>query len=220
MLYQQTAAYIRDYIHQQIRDGILNLVVKIATFVLEWTITLAVGYEVQKITSDEKKDVWTYVEFCGILAVCVLIWLIKCCCVNKFCINCCINCFNKNRNQPDIEAGRDENGERMGLAASILEKIHMILNRLVIGAVGFEIRKQVFKFKPLTTWDYVEISLIASFCVWIISIKYCILKCYCLRCCCPCCFKNQNEIETIEIRANNTQGEATATDGAETIQSA
>lgn len=204
----QTTAYIRNYIEQAVRNGVLNLIVRILTFILEWTVTLAVGYEVQKITSDIEKDIWTYVEFFSVLTLCVWIWIIKCCCVNKFCINCCINCINKNQNQ-NVEAENNEDGENVGIWQSILGKMHMILNRLAIGAIGFEVRKQLFKMKPLTTWDYVEISLIALFCVWILSIKYCILKCYCLKCFCPCCFKPTNSNETIQMQNGNTQGEST-----------
>lgn len=220
----QTEAYIRSYIEENIRNDVMNFAIKIATFVLEWTITLAVGYEVQKITSDEKKDIWTFAEFFGVLALCVCIWIIKCCCLNKFCINCCINCFSKKRNQEDIEMGDDdaEGEEKMSIFATVLGKIHMILNRLAIGAIGFELRKQLFNFKPLTNWDYIEISLIGLFCLWILTIKYCILKCYCLKCCCPCCFNNEEEIERIEVKTvqNQAKFESMSAEEAETVPNA
>lgn len=220
---QQTTAYIRSYIENSIqdavRDGVLDLVVRILTFVLEWTVTFALGYEVQKITSAENRDIWTFVEFFSVFTVCVCIWIIKCCCVNEFCINCCLKCMKKNRPAPTVEPEPEpEQGERVGIMKSILGKMHMVLNRLAIGAIGFEVKKQLSKLQPLTTWDYVEISLIALFCIWILSIKYCILKCYLLKYCCPCCFKKQVEAERIEIAALQTQGEAANTQNGNSVQ--
>lgn len=187
----QTQLYIRAYVEAKVKDGVWKFALRTVARVLDWLITLAVGYEVSKITSNDKpRDIWTFVEFFAVVALCILVWLMKCCCLNKFCITCCINCVVKREGQ-DEEIGQNvnenEGGEKMGPIESVLEKIHMVLNRLAIGAIGFELRKQLFKFKPLTTWDYVEISIIALFCLWILTIKYCILKCHCLKICCCCC---------------------------------
>lgn len=203
----RTKEYIRNYFEQNIKNDATNFAIKTAARILDWTITLAVGYEVSKITSDEKKDRWTYIEFFGVLTLCVWIWIMKCCCLNKFCINCCINCVNKRRNRnEDMEmrsGGGDDNAEqtpKIGIWANILQKLHIVLNRLAIGAIGYELRKQIFKFKPLGTWDYVEISIIALFCLWILTIKYCILECHFLKCCCSCCFKEKNnDQERVEV---------------------
>lgn len=204
----QTQAYIRNYVQESVKNGIMNFVIRTVARALELIVTLAVGYEVSKITSDEKKDVWSYVEFFAVLTLCMCIWVVKCCCVNKFCVNCCIKCFNRYRNRDEnIElenANDDENepAEKLGPLETVLQKLHMILNRLAIGAIGFEIRKQLFKFKPLTTWDYVEISAIALFCIWILTVKYCVLKCHCLKLCCcfrcvkGCCLKKHESVET------------------------
>lgn len=195
----QTETYLRNYIRTNVENGVWKFSLKIATNVLDWLITLAVGYEVEKITSDERKNVWTFVEFFGIVMLCIWIWIIKCCCLNRFCITCCINCV-RGKQQEDMENGQEsEATEKVGIVKNILSKMHMVLNRLAIGAIGFEVRKQLFKFKPLTTWDYVEISIVILFCIWILSIKYCILKCHCLICCCwcikGCCFRKEEEVE-------------------------
>lgn len=182
----QTQEYIRNYIRENVKNGIMNLIIRIVTNVLDWILTVTVGYEVNKITSEEKRDIWLYAEFFGVLTLCVWVWIMKCCCLNKFCINCCIKCATRRRRaEQNIEASGDENetGEKKGMFETVLEKLHMMLNRLAIGAIGFEIRKQISKFKPLTTWDYIEISLIILFCIWILTIKYCCLKCHCLKCC-------------------------------------
>lgn len=204
---QQTQQYIRNYIEQTIKNDATNFAIKTVARALDWTITMAVGYEVGKITSDEAKDKWTYIEFAGVIALCACIWIIKCCCLNKFCINCCLNCFNKRQQNEDIEIGNEqnavnaENTPKIGIWANILQKMHMILNRLAVGAIGYEVRKQLFKFKPLGTWDYVEISIIGLFCLWILTIKYCILKCHFLKCCCPCCFKKTSRrAQRIEVQ--------------------
>lgn len=209
----QTQAYLRNYIQTNVENGVWKFSLRIATNCLDWIITLATGYEVSKVTSDEKKDIWTFVEFFIVSTLCVFVWIVKCCCLNRFCITCCIKCCMKcaQRNQPeeipmrnrDTDEAEAEASEDVGTMKSILNKLHMILNRLAIGAIGFELRKQLFNFKPLTTWDYIEISAIVLFCIWILSIKYCILKCHCLKCCycCVrfvCCKKHQGTGTTID----------------------
>lgn len=213
----KTQLYIRAYVEDKVRDGVWKFALRTLARVLDWMITLAVGYEVNRITSnDEPRDIWTFVEFFVVVALCVLVWVMKCCCLNKFCITCCINCVVK-RNGQDEEIGQHvneiEEGKKMSAIESVLEKVHMILNRLVIGAVGFELRKQLFKMKALTTWDYVEISIIALFCLWVLTIKYCILKCHCLKFCCCCCRLTKCSTEKVEnIQMRCMQNEAADAD--------
>lgn len=213
----KTQLYIRAYVEDKVRDGVWKFALRTVAKVLDWLITLAVGYEVNKITSDdEPRDIWTFVEFFVVVALCVLIWVMKCCCLNKFCITCCINCMVKRGGQ-DEEIGQNENeiegGKKLSPFESVLAKVHMILNRLVVGAVGFELRKQLFKMKALTLWDYVEISIIALFCLWVLMIKYCILKCHCLTFCCCCCRLNGRLAEKGEdIAMQCTQNEAVDAD--------
>lgn len=199
--------YIRNHIEQTIKNGATNFAIKTAVRVFDGIITLAVGYEVGKITSDDVKDVWTYVEFVVVLSLCACMWIVKCCCLNKFCINCFINCIGKKRNRREDIRMENENNARntpeIGIWEKILQTLHMILNRLAIGAIGYELKKQLtkqFQHKQFGTWDYIEITAITIFCLIIFTIKYCILKCYFLKCCCSCCFKkNRTETECIEI---------------------
>lgn len=192
----QTQAYLRNYIQSNIENGAWKFGLRIATHVFDWTLTFASGYELEKFKSTEKKDIWTYAELFGIFTLISWIWIIKFCCLNRFCITCCVKCCvrcsqrgrqeemqMRNRDEDD-----DESTESVGIVKRVLNILHMILNRLGIGAVGFEAKRHVFTFKPFKpTWKtWLEMSLVGIFCIWILSIKYCILKCYCLKCCCPC----------------------------------
>lgn len=224
MPHHQTQSYLRDYVQNAVKKDGMKLGIMIAGRVIDWLLTLAVGFETSKITSDESKDIWAYVEFFVVLTLCVCVWMMKCCCLNQFCINCglncCMKCFGKQRNDADDANDEADPAEQLTLMQSILQKLHMVLNRLAIGAIGFEVRKQVFKMKPLTTWDYVEISLILLFTLWILTIKYCILKCHCLKICrwCTksCCMKktesnrtpvtqNRSEFIRLEVKIESNQ---------------
>lgn len=215
----QTQAYLRNYIQTNIENGIWKFALRITTNVLDWIITFGVGYEVDKITSDDKKDIWVFVEFFGVLTLCTWIWIIKFCCLNRFCISCWFRCCSKcvhRSQQEDISMGNPEdNGaeadndtERVGRVEMILDKLHMILNRLGIISVGYELRKQLFKLKPLTFWDYFEISVITLFCIWILTIKYCVLNCGCIKFCCwglkGCSCVRKRETVGIAIAENGT----------------
>lgn len=201
---QQTQNYLRIYIQTNIKNGVWKFALRIATMVLDFLITMAVGYEIEKITSDETKDNWTFVEFFTVLILCLLIWIIKCCCLNRFCITCCYKCVHGKRQEGDeMEDGpEEETNEKVGMLESVLNKVHMILNRLAIGVLGYELRKQLFNSEPLSTWDFVEISMIILFCIWIMTIKYCILKCSCPRCSKGNC--SQKDEDKSEIIQNDT----------------
>lgn len=216
MCNQQTTAYFRKYIDRTISNGILNTVVECLIFIFEWTVTFGVGYEVEKITSGEEKTTWTYVEFFVVLQLCAWIWIIKFCCIRKSCIKRCVKCYNKNSKQKENEKPEEKPPKKkVGIFKRILNTLHMTLNRLAIGAIGYELRKQLFtrKLKPFGFWDYVEVISIVLFTIWILSIKYCLLKCYCLKCCCPGCFNKKGDKadkETINVRIE--LGESTSGD--------
>lgn len=209
--------FVYTYIILGAKNFLINNAIRNLALAFEWVVTLGVGYEINKMFDGNfwHKDVWAFVEFFVVIFACVCIWIVKCCCINKFCINfwCLRHCNKKSNEAEEIEMRNDQSTLPVGENANkgplnaVLDKLHMVLNRLAIGAVGYELRKQLFKMKPLTTWDYVEISVVILFCLWILSIKYCILKCYCLRCCCCgfrlCRSKNANVAQPQNAPAND-----------------
>lgn len=191
---------LENVAQEYVKNQTISLALKIAGMVIEYVLVLILGYEVHKITSsDQPKDVWLFVEFFSVLSLCALIWVMKCCCLNKFCINCCINRI-KGKQSEDGNPTDAEPQEKVSTWKCIVRKLHMILNRLAVGAIGYEVRKRIFAKKPMNNWDYAEVAAVALFCIWIFTIKYCILKCYAFKCCANClkgccCFGKKNNTQ-------------------------
>lgn len=181
MVSQETRTFLRKYINDCIRNETVRYGVTIATTVIELALSLAIGYELQNITSDEPNTAWTYVEFAIVLVLCLFVWIISCCCINEFCISCAIDCYNCLQDREE-DSQSDEAKEKKGILESILKKIQMVLTRLLIIAIGYEMRKEIFRTKPWRVWDTIEIVIIIIFCLWLIALKYCFLECYHLKC--------------------------------------
>lgn len=199
MVDQANSHRLENVIQEYLKNSAIQMALNIAPMIIEYLLVLALGYEVNKIFSDEPKDVWTFVEFFGVLSLCALIWMMKCCCLNKFCITCCINCVKEKSDEENTAEPEPE--EKVGLFKKIIRKLHLILNRLAVGAVGYEIRKRIFAKKPMGTWDIVEVVAIVLFCIWIFTIKYCILNGHLFKAC--CCFKCRCSQKKTEDDAQN-----------------
>lgn len=74
---KQTQNYLQNYIRSNIEDGIWGFALRIATTALEFLLIIVIGYEVEKIISDEKKEIWAFVEFFGVSTFCLWIWIKK-----------------------------------------------------------------------------------------------------------------------------------------------
>lgn len=202
--YPQTTAYVEEYIGESITEWVVNGI----AFLIEWILVLAVGYEIRKITSEDvqiTKNVWPFVELFIVLSLCAFVYIIKCCCL-KLCVK---YWFQKVKEDIELErreeSGAMENTKNGGIWKRILNSAHMALNRVVIGAVGYEIKKQIFSTKILQwdTWDYVEITLVVLFCMWVLLFKYCVLKCVFLRYCCRKCFRKKEDNSDRSLETHN-----------------
>lgn len=184
MVNQTNQHRLENVMHDYVKNGLKSLIIRFMGMAIEWILVLILGFETNKITSsDEPRDIWTFVEFFIVASLCVLVWVMKCCC-----LACCMNCFF---NQIESGLRQGDNGnlpaDNIGLVQKIIQRLHLILNRFAVGAVGYEIRKRLFATKPMNGWDYAEITIITIFCVGIFTIKYCVLNCYCLNFICCCC---------------------------------
>lgn len=183
MVREETRAYLREYINDCIRNETVRYAVQIVTTVIDLALSLAIGYELQKLTSDESNTVWTYIEFVIVLILCWFVWIISCCCINEFCINCAIDCYEcLQRKDQEEDSQSDEAEEKRGILESISEKMQMVLTRLLIIAIGYVIRKEIFRTEPWGVWDTIEIVIIVIFCLWLIALKCCFPKCCHLKC--------------------------------------
>lgn len=207
MVNQPNAHRLENVVQEYMKNSAIKFALSIVSMAIEYVLILILGYEVNKIFSDEPKDVSTFVEFFVVLSFCMLIWIMKCCCLNKFCINCCINQIKGKQTEDTTTADELEPKEKVSLMKKIVRTLHMILNRIAVGAVGYEIRKRLFAKEPMNNWDYAEVIAVGLFCVWIFTIKYCILKCYVLKCCCPClkCGHSQNTVDIEATKKNQNE---------------
>lgn len=200
MVDQPNQHRIENVIQEYMKNGVINLIVRIIGMSIEWVIVLILGFQWHKLTSDDPKDVWTLVNFFVVLSLCVLIWILKCCCLKRIC---------KQIMEDAQGADADENvpQEKVGLVKSLVRKLHLILNRVAVAAVGYEIRKRLFAKKPMNNWDYAEVIAVILFCIWIFTIKYCILKCKCFVSC--GCSKRHRKPKKEDVEASNLPNEPT-----------
>lgn len=190
---------IENVVQEYMSNGVINLIVRIVGISIEWILVLILGFEWNKLISHHPRDIWTLVEFFTVLSLCVLIWLLKCCCLKRICRK-----FIENSQGADV----DENvpKEEVGLIKAIVQKLHLILNRVAVAVVGYEIRKRLFAKTPMDNWDYAEVIAVILFCVWIFTIKYCILKCKCIELC-RSCSKCHGNPKDKDVEASNTPSE-------------
>lgn len=74
---QRTQNYLQNYIRSSVEDGVWDFAFRIATTALEFLLIIVIGYEVEKIISAEKKEMWAFVEFVGVTTLCLWIWIKK-----------------------------------------------------------------------------------------------------------------------------------------------
>lgn len=185
---------LQNVVQEYLKNEAISLIVKIIGMAIEWILILILGYEVNKLTSNESTDFSILAEFFGVLALCVLIWILKCCCLKRLCNKIIEQAQNADESEPTKP--------NTGCTKSIVQKLHLILNRVAVAAVGYEIRKRLFAKEPMNNWDYAEVIAVILFCVWIFTIKYCISKCKCLGFC-SCCAENHLKPNERDAEAAN-----------------
>lgn len=66
-----------NYIRSNFENEFWEFAFRIATTVFEFFLIIVIGYEVEKIISDEKKEIWSFVEFFSVSTLCIWIWIKK-----------------------------------------------------------------------------------------------------------------------------------------------